>query len=76
MRPLTLPSPRQLALMLLGIALLLLLPLAIPGQYVMQLINLGLISLIVVVGLNFTLIVQLPLTPTDPTQVVALENEA
>ncbi|HEV7813628.1 MAG TPA: branched-chain amino acid ABC transporter permease, partial [Janthinobacterium sp.] len=37
----------------LGAALLLLLPLAVHGQYVLQLVNLGLISLIVVVGLNY-----------------------
>ena len=46
-------SPRVMALLaLLGVALLLL-PMLIHGQYVLQLINLGLISLIVVVGLNF-----------------------
>ncbi len=38
---------------LAGLAALLLLPALVPGQYAMQLVNLGLISLIVVVGLNF-----------------------
>lgn len=42
-----------LFLVFLGAAVLLLLPLAVQGQYVLQLVNLGLISLIVVVGLNF-----------------------
>jgi branched-chain amino acid transport system permease protein len=41
-----------LMLAVLSVAVLLL-PLAVHGQYVLQLINLGLISLIVVVGLNF-----------------------
>jgi branched-chain amino acid transport system permease protein len=48
-----LPARPWLFLALPGAALLLLLPLAVPGQYVLQLVNLGLISLIVVVGLNF-----------------------
>ncbi|MDB5822641.1 MAG: Branched-chain amino acid transport ATP-binding protein LivG [Herminiimonas sp.] len=53
MNGISLLSPRLKALVLLCAAGLLLLPLVVPGQYVMQLINLGLISLIVVVGLNF-----------------------
>jgi branched-chain amino acid transport system permease protein len=36
-----------------SVALLMLLPLLISGEYIRQLVNLGLISLIVVVGLNF-----------------------
>jgi len=44
---------RRLPALLGGAALLLLLPLAVPGNYELQLVNLGLISLIVVVGLNF-----------------------
>ena len=35
------------------LAALLVLPLLLPGQYLLQLVNLGLISLIVVLGLNF-----------------------
>ena len=46
-------SPRTFALLGLLAVGLLLLPLLIKGQYALQLINLGLISLIVVVGLNF-----------------------
>ena len=46
-------SPGTIALLALLAVGLLLLPLLIHGQYVLQLINLGLISLIVVVGLNF-----------------------
>ena len=46
-------SPRTLALSGLLAAALLILPLVLPGKYVLQLVNLGLISLIVVVGLNF-----------------------
>jgi len=38
---------------LAGLAAVLVLPALVPGQYAMQLVNLGLISLIVVVGLNF-----------------------
>ena len=46
-------SLRSIALLAVLAVALLLLPLMIHGQYVLQLINLGLISLIVVVGLNF-----------------------
>ncbi|MBC7415915.1 MAG: branched-chain amino acid ABC transporter ATP-binding protein/permease, partial [Herminiimonas sp.] len=53
MLPTFLDSPRKMALAGVIGALLLLVPLAIPGQYALQLVNLGLISLIVVVGLNF-----------------------
>jgi ABC-type branched-subunit amino acid transport system ATPase component/ABC-type branched-subunit amino acid transport system permease subunit len=42
-----------LLLAFVSACVLLLLPLAVHGQYVLQLVNLGLISLIVVVGLNF-----------------------
>jgi branched-chain amino acid transport system permease protein len=49
----SLMSWRMRALLLAFAASLLVLPIVVPGQYVMQLINLGLISLIVVVGLNF-----------------------
>jgi branched-chain amino acid transport system permease protein len=38
---------------LAGLAAVLLLPAVVPGQYAMQMVNLGLISLIAVVGLNF-----------------------
>jgi branched-chain amino acid transport system permease protein len=53
MNGISLLSSRMRALVLLVAASLLVLPLVVPGQYVMQLIDLGLISLIVVVGLNF-----------------------
>jgi branched-chain amino acid transport system permease protein len=46
-------SPRWLMLALLATTVLLALPFALPGKYLLQLVNLGLISLIVVVGLNF-----------------------
>lgn len=46
-------SPRTLATAALLAAALLVLPLVLPGKYVLQLVNLGLISLVVVVGLNF-----------------------
>ena len=46
-------SPRTLAIAALLAAALLVLPLVLPGKYVLQLVNLGLISLVVVVGLNF-----------------------
>ena len=51
--PRLIDSPRNLVLAGVLATALLLLPLAIPGQYALQLVNLGLISLIVVVGLNF-----------------------
>jgi branched-chain amino acid transport system permease protein len=44
---------RRLPALLCGAVLLLLLPLAVRGNYELQLVNLGLISLIAVVGLNF-----------------------
>lgn len=47
------PTRRWLLPAFLCAAALLLLPLVITGHYLLQLINLGLISLIVVVGLNF-----------------------
>ena len=53
MLPTLLDSPRKRAIAGVIAVLLLLIPLAIPGQYALQLVNLGLISLIVVVGLNF-----------------------
>ena len=46
-------SPSALALLALLVVGLLLVPVLIHGQYELQLINFGLISLIVVVGLNF-----------------------
>lgn len=52
MKLLTLSPLRLVLLAALALAALVL-PHAIPGKYVLQLINLGLISLIVVVGLNF-----------------------
>lgn len=53
MKHLKLPKTLWLISAFVLTAFLLVLPKLIPGQYIMQLINLGLISLIVVVGLNF-----------------------
>ena len=53
MKHLKLPKTLWLISAFVLTAFLLVLPKLIPGQYIMPLINLGLISLIVVVGLNF-----------------------
>ncbi len=53
MTSLKFPPLRLLLLALLATVVLLALPFALPGKYLLQLVNLGLISLIVVVGLNF-----------------------
>lgn len=44
---------RTLTVASIGLLILLTIPLLLPGKYLLQLVNLGLISLIVVVGLNY-----------------------
>lgn len=44
---------RTLTVASIGLLILLTIPLFLPGKYLLQLVNLGLISLIVVVGLNY-----------------------